>query len=141
VRSGATDCSTDFTIHDSLLRESSEFFAAALRAHWRESVEGAIHLPHGTLGTFSIYSSWLYNRKIYTSLSENEFSVEGAYEAELQVDSAALQEELTKLIRCWILGDCLLDTNFKDTVMDALILQRGWIHHNPTVRFTEQNLQ
>ncbi|KAF2502312.1 hypothetical protein BU16DRAFT_4685 [Lophium mytilinum] len=114
VRVGPPNKSEDFFVHENLLRESSGFFAGALRGGWRESVDGVVPLPETSPDQFRIYCSWIYSRKIHTS---GEIGLEESLEKRDEV----ARKEVSGLIKCWLLGERILDTNFKDAVMDMLV--------------------
>ncbi|PPJ52863.1 hypothetical protein CBER1_11312 [Cercospora berteroae] len=94
-----------FAIHKQLLAAKSEFVRLALQGNWREAKAGVISLPDDDPKTFEVYQAWLYDRKIYTDLW-----VDGIHD-----------KESRQLMNAWVLGDKLLDTDFKDALMDALV--------------------
>ncbi|KAF2502313.1 hypothetical protein BU16DRAFT_4689 [Lophium mytilinum] len=115
VRVSSTNRSQDFLIHDSFLVKSSDFFAAALRGEWRESIERVIPLPDLSPDHFNIYFHWLYSGKIYSAPDGyDKKPVQPQVETEFK-------GEMSSLVRCWTMGQRLMDTKFMDTVMDALI--------------------
>ena len=95
-----------FMIHESLVTGSSEFARLALQREWKEAADRIIPLPEDEPDIFEIYQAWLYDRSIYT---------------EYWLGSEESADEAVRLLKAWGLGDKLLDTQFKDAIMDALI--------------------
>ena len=103
---GTKDAET-FAIHQNVVSKQSAFVRLALQGNWQEAKSRVIPLPDDDPKTFEIYQAWLYDRKIYTD--------------RWIVGFTGLDTEPRRLLKAWILGDKLLDTNFKDALMDALI--------------------
>ncbi|KAF2122617.1 hypothetical protein BDV96DRAFT_639194 [Lophiotrema nucula] len=101
----------DFTVHEELLRRSSDFFNAALNNDWAEAGERLIRLPTGQPASFYIYVQWLYSARLFSkgTLSQATSSTAGN------------NQEWTSLIQCYFLANYLQDVDFKDTLMDALM--------------------
>ncbi|KAI5358143.1 Putative SKP1/BTB/POZ domain superfamily protein [Septoria linicola] len=95
-----------FLIHEGVAKRASEFVRLALQRDWQEATNRIISLPDDEPDIFEIYQSWLYERKIYTPFW-------------LGAEQSA--DEPVRLVKAWALGDKLLDIDFKDAVMDALI--------------------
>ncbi|KAF4764617.1 hypothetical protein N7455_010935 [Penicillium solitum] len=78
---------------------------------WMESKEHTIELPEDDPKAFSIYSHWLYFAKI-----------PGILEAAKQGESANKSaQEYYDLVSAYVLGDKLLDAQFQNSVIDAII--------------------
>ncbi|KAJ5685375.1 hypothetical protein N7536_007994 [Penicillium majusculum] len=100
-----------FHVHESVLCTSSHFFKAAMSGSWMESKEHTIELPEDDPKAFSIYSHWLYFAKI-----------PGILEAAKQGESANKSaQEYYDLVSAYVLGDKLLDAQFQNSVIDAII--------------------
>jgi hypothetical protein len=95
-----------FIVHERLVSPRSEFARLALRGVWKEAQERTIKLPEDDPEVFSVYQQWLYDRLIHTS-SGNLFP---------QTD-----DEYEALVKAYILGEKLLDTDFKDAIIDAIV--------------------
>jgi hypothetical protein len=97
-----TDAPERFTIHENLIKPSSEFVRLALRGEWKEAQERVIPLAEDDPSVFSVYQQWLYSGLIHTrcDLSDDEFNT---------------------LVKAYILGEKIIDQHFKDSVADALI--------------------
>ncbi|TLD27970.1 hypothetical protein E2P81_ATG06316 [Venturia nashicola] len=109
VRVGPEDSDTkrtrDFIVHEHILRAHSAFFEAALSRDWKESHQRIVKLPEGSPHAFDIYVHWIYSHKL-------EFTAK---------DGAS---GISKLIDAYILGDVLLDGDFRDRVIDDIV-KRG----------------
>ena len=92
-----------FSVHENLIRASSDFFDKAMSHDWKESEERSVSLPEEDPKTFQLYLHWLYCKT-------------------LPVKSDSIRNtELVKLAKAYVLGDRLLDLDFKDKVIDAII--------------------
>ncbi|KAF2499131.1 hypothetical protein BU16DRAFT_454924, partial [Lophium mytilinum] len=94
-------------IHEDTLRKTSAFFRAALRGGWLESIQGIIKLPDVSPRVFGIYQYWAYTDRLDTT--------SGA------PTPNTLDAEFTLLANCYVFGERILDSWFKDTIMDALL--------------------
>lgn len=105
-------CSKDtYYIHESLLRKPGTFFDTALSKDWQEGQTCVIELPEDDPVTVRLYFEWLYTGKI-SCKSERPLPDFSAF--------AAL----------YSLGEKILDRNFQDCVIDAII---GLTHAKETV--------
>ncbi|KAI4940139.1 uncharacterized protein J4E92_001427 [Alternaria infectoria] len=105
VRVGCEPNHTDFTVHENLIRASSEFFQAALGRPWRESQERIVRLPECDATVYKIYINWLYTGLLY--------AVPAGPSSSIGVSSS--------LVRGYLLGDYLQDADFRDNIIDALV--------------------
>jgi hypothetical protein len=105
VRVGREPSHTDFTVHEDPIRASSLFFQAAFLRPWRESQERIVRLPECDATAFQIYTHWLYSG-LLCAIPSGASSSTGAS---------------SSLVRGYLLGDYLLDTNYKDIIMDGLV--------------------
>ncbi|KAK7528361.1 uncharacterized protein IWZ02DRAFT_486425 [Phyllosticta citriasiana] len=86
-----------FQVHEVLLRSSSSFLEKALGGDWKESKEKMVPLPDEDVEVFSIYQKWLLLNK---PRSTNIFNT---------------------LLECYILGDHLMDSKFKNAIVDEIL--------------------
>jgi len=56
-----------FTVHEDIVKISSEFVRLALRGEWTEASTRRIPLPDDEPDVFSVYLHWLYNGLIHSS--------------------------------------------------------------------------
>lgn len=112
-----------FTVHESLLCGHADFFKAACSAGWKEGQTRTVRLPPATPAHFEIYLDWLYSQqqanltdKLTKILTEEGLaqSVDELYQQQLQL--------IDKLCDMWLLADYILDTDFKNKVMDAILM-------------------
>lgn len=107
-----------FNVHESLLVSSSEFFKTGLSAGWEEKRFKVVHLSCYKPVHFQIYLDWLYAREqvnlvnlVTENLSDSEIPTPG--EEDLWV--------IDQLCELWILGDYLLDNEFKNAVIKSIL--------------------
>ncbi|KAI7223947.1 hypothetical protein KC333_g151 [Hortaea werneckii] len=113
--------SDPFNVHESLLVSSSEFFKTALSADWKENRLKVLHLSCYKPVNFQIHMDWLYacghvNIADLVTESLAHFGVPAPDEKDLWV--------IDQLCEVWILGDYLLDNEFKDTVIKSILCLR-----------------
>lgn len=101
----------NFTVHENLLRRSSDFFGAALKEVWLEARERLICLPTERPAPFHIYVQWLYSACLFSkhTLSSTTSSCD------------AHRQEWETLVWCYQLASYIQDVSFKDTIMDAMM--------------------
>jgi hypothetical protein len=99
-----------FTIPESLLTESSEYFKAARRNGWHEASSRVVRIPDVDVGTFNSYLHWVCRREIAVQheLKKGCTSAQGAHGA------------LENLVRLWLLTDRFADTQLRNLVIDTL---------------------
>jgi hypothetical protein len=95
-----------YSIHERLVSPRSEFVRLALRGPWKEAQERIINLPEDDSVVFSVYQQWLYGGLIHTC---RDTSFSGA------------DDEYETLAKAYILGEKLMDHDFKDAVTDAIV--------------------
>ena len=107
-----------FTIEKKILVKHSEFFASALNSNsdwdWKESHDNSFTMEDETPKYFKVFVQFLYTGKLFvvTDVEDSEESNE---------DGARRTSELKYLENCWVLGETVLSTSFKDAITDALI--------------------
>jgi len=104
VRVGEEPNHTDFTVHEKLICESSEFFKATLGRDWRESKERLVKLPSFEAKEFQIYVQWLYTGRLHVSAP-------GSGSTKSSADKSNITNGYT-------LGDFLQDTDYRDTLLE-----------------------
>ncbi|KAF2496919.1 hypothetical protein BU16DRAFT_507616 [Lophium mytilinum] len=93
---------TDFSVHETLVCSRSPFFANAMNGAWAEAESRIVPLPDDAPSTFALYRTWLYTGLLAS-----------------KSDSSSDEWEL--LACAYVLGEKLQDSDFKDTVIDAMI--------------------
>ena len=105
-----------FTIEKEILVKHSEFFASAFNSNsdWKESHDNFITMEDETPKYFKVFVQFLYTGKLFVvaDVEDNEKS---------NKDLAGLDQEWNHLEKCWVLGEKVLSTSFKDAIADALI--------------------
>ena len=105
-----------FFVHPSILSQSSEFFAAALKKEWREGQNRSIQLAEYEKEIFELYLRWLYSGKIF-------------------VKNSGEDSGYPTLAKLYVLGEKIMDSEFQDRVIDAMIAaslekdEEGWTYH------------
>ena len=99
---------THFIVYEKVIRKPSAFVANILKDPRYQSNERVISLPGFQAKTFNLYHQWLLTGKLYSknALTAPEFR---------------FFREISLLAWAIILGHYLLDTNFLDTLSDAMI--------------------
>lgn len=77
-----------------------------MRGEWKEAQERTIPLPEDDPGVFSVYQSWLYIGLIHTRPKNTPSTPDGEYRT---------------LVKAYILGEKFMDSNFKDSIADAIV--------------------
>ena len=124
IRVGAGDEQQDFVIHEKVIRKASEFVDTTMKGPWLESQERVISLPEVTPGTFNVYMRWLMTSKLHSKVESAEAAKYYPHEdhyTEQTYKFWALWKELVYLRHLSHLGHYLLDTDFTDTVSDAVL--------------------
>jgi hypothetical protein len=98
----------DYAIHESLIKPVSEFVSLALDKDWKEAKERLIPLPDDDPEVFELLQTWLYNNTI-PSMNP--------------VDGVKDAAEYKMLVAAYILGDKFGITDFKDAIIDSMILK------------------
>lgn len=109
-----TDPIATFTIHENLLTARSEFVRLALGGGGEEASTRTIPLPDDDPAVFTIYQQHLYTGLIHTrSIDKTSISTVDTKQQETA--------EYSTLVHAYILGSKLLDTAFKDALIDSII--------------------
>lgn len=100
-----------FKLLKELIRNSSKVFEAALRGGWPEYRENKVKLPTHDPVIFNVYANWLHRGLLFVDQEEDQ----------LIGDSHCLSGTGHMLVRIYELGQFILDNDFQDAVMDALV--------------------
>jgi len=114
IRVGSAPSTVDFSVHEQLICTHSPFFANALNGSWAEAHSRVVPLPDDAPSTFAVYRTWLY-----TGL--------------LACTNGSDSDEWELLACAYVLGERLQDSDFKDTVIDAMIEKFNKYHPNVAV--------
>lgn len=106
LRVGKEGESEDFVIHRNVITARSAFVSEALKGEWREASSGIIPMPDDEPEVFVLYQQWLYTGCIFSD--DRSGPAQGR------------AREYEILIKCYALGEKLMDTIFKDCVVDAI---------------------
>jgi hypothetical protein len=116
IRVGRPGETHDFAVYEKLIRNSSAFMDAALKEPWKESASRVVCLPDFRNETFDIYHLWLLSGKLHSRKQRQNDS-----NTKVSLPSISdLYDEIFTLRSLSHLGHYLLDTDFTDTVCDAL---------------------
>ena len=101
-----TDAPKRFAIHEGMIEPRSEFVRLALRGEWKEAQERTIPLPEDDPKVFSVYQQWLYGGLIHTRYDNTRSKTDDEYEI---------------LVKAYILGEKIMDQDFKDSIANAIV--------------------
>lgn len=101
-----------FHIHESLAVKLSDFFAAAVRKGWKESIKRTVKLPEEDPELFRIFEAFIYSGRVYSQKDGDEYEDE---------NGRSVSWEFGRLMSLWLLGDRLQASAFKDAIVDTLI--------------------
>ncbi|KAK5745690.1 hypothetical protein LTR17_001190 [Elasticomyces elasticus] len=97
-----------FDVYSDLLVSHSDFFKAALKQEWKEGQERSVALPEDCPEEFEIFYHFVNEGLIFSS-KDSDRGADGKRDA-----------EWSRLTKCWMLGQKLLSTTFKDAILDAI---------------------
>lgn len=103
-----------------------------MNGEWRESKERSIRFASNDPEVFQIYIHWLYLHTL---------------PVRIDLPGLAGNSEYVQLANAYVLGDMLLDTDFKDAVIDAIINKtrstasdgQNWYPVGPVIRCIYEN--
>ncbi|KAK4495737.1 hypothetical protein PRZ48_013005 [Zasmidium cellare] len=104
---GPGPTTTDFAVHEAILREHSPFFRTALDKKWREGRSRIIELPYDDADVVAAYVDWLYFKRIASK---------PVSPPELPIDDGEYQF----LARMYAFGEKVQADSFCDNVIDAM---------------------
>lgn len=105
-----------FAVHENLIAPRSQFVRLALNKEWKEGKERTIPLPEDEADVFRLYHLWIYQNRIFSDSRSNANAFTHPPTAP-QDDG----KEYPLLTQAYILGEKLLDTHFKDAIIDCII--------------------
>lgn len=92
----------EFKVHEALIRASSPFFDKALTGPWIEASQRLVKLPEDEPKAFALYINWLYSGKV-------------------PAHSEDANTDYNHLLNAYTLAERLLDTEFHNAVIDAVV--------------------
>ncbi|KAM0724081.1 hypothetical protein Q7P37_000261 [Cladosporium fusiforme] len=102
----------EFPVHQKRLCEHSPYFAAAAKDDWKEGQEGRIPLLCDSTLAVGLYVQWIYGGRIFTRPGRG-----GAEDKD-----KAPYSETSLLVEGFIFGEKIQDGDFRDAVVDAIIV-------------------
>jgi hypothetical protein len=96
-------------VHASVLYKSSQFFQAALKTDWAEGQQREVKLPEEEFEAFNTYVQWMYKRAIPTKFEKNSS------------EDKDKQQSYIHLSKLYVLGERLMDCEFQNQVVDAIV--------------------
>ncbi|KAK5134579.1 hypothetical protein LTR08_006365 [Meristemomyces frigidus] len=105
---GKDDKKKRFLVHEKTIMSRSKFVRLALDKEWKEAQERTIPLPDDEPAVFKLYQLWCYYTRVFSQ--DNSNAIYGTSGTEFRL-----------LVQAYNLGDKLLDTHFKDAVLDCII--------------------
>jgi hypothetical protein len=118
VRVGEGQDCTDFLVNEHAVCKTSRFFEHALRQPAPKLGNRIIPLPKYRSDAFRLYDLWLQTSILYSKPAPSVVSIFQRTIADLADD---VKNEISKLMAALLLGHHLLDTDFCDTVIDAVL--------------------
>ncbi|KAI8939473.1 hypothetical protein NX059_003246 [Plenodomus lindquistii] len=111
-----------FHVHQSVLCQYSKFFQAATKPRWSEYRKKPIDLSEDDPDIFALYVQWLYTGLVAVKSKREDTDVEDSLNFE-EDDTAIEFQDISKrtLVKCYLLGEKLMDTVYQDTIMSTLL--------------------
>ncbi|KAL7936955.1 hypothetical protein V8C35DRAFT_332213 [Trichoderma chlorosporum] len=97
-----------FHVHKNLICHTSVYFETALKDHWQTSPSEPVALKEEDPEIFEVYVHWLYFGTL--PVQNDKPGLEG-------------NAEYVQLAKAYVLGDFLVDVNFKNAVMDTMFIK------------------
>ncbi|KAK6436349.1 hypothetical protein LTR95_007457 [Oleoguttula sp. CCFEE 5521] len=94
-------------IHELIIKSGSDFVRLALTGGWQEAQTNLVKLPVDDLGIFAVYQRWVYYGDLRTM----------SHRSNAQCDI----REYEVLVNAYVLGEKIMDSDFKDAVIDGII--------------------
>ncbi|KAL2063380.1 hypothetical protein VTL71DRAFT_5185 [Oculimacula yallundae] len=105
---------TQVFVQKSMICHQSEFFKSACNPHWESGKSNTITLEEEDPVIFSLFLSWLYTGDI--KQNEEYKSING----KATPTDASLKAHWLQLVQCFVLGEMLMASSFKNAVIDLL---------------------
>lgn len=103
---GREPAATTFSVHEGLISASSQFFKTTMKECWKEGQQGSVRLEDQSADIFQLYLHWLYK---------------GTLPVRIDKPGAEGNEEYLQLAKAYTLGDELIDGDFQDAIIDAIV--------------------
>ncbi|KAF2177423.1 hypothetical protein K469DRAFT_677454 [Zopfia rhizophila CBS 207.26] len=106
---GSEEDKESFHVHEALICDRSEFFRNAMKPEWASTrpAPRVIELPDDDMAAFDLYVQWLYSKKLPIIPDEK---------------GSSPYDEYQTLAHAYVLGEELMDIDFKNAVMDSYVL-------------------
>ncbi|PSN62885.1 hypothetical protein BS50DRAFT_577772 [Corynespora cassiicola Philippines] len=117
VRVGLDESQETFKVHEDALCDRSEFFRSAMKPEWasQRADSRTVDLPEDDPEAFSLYRTWLYTGKL-------PVLPEHASGAPSPPGGDPSEESYHVLAYAYVLGERLMDVEFKNAIADAYVL-------------------
>lgn len=111
VAVGQDELKVSFKVHEHAICDRSEFFRNSMKPEWSSmrADPRVIELPEDDPDAFSLYRTWVYSGKL-------------AILPDKDCDLNSTTERYHTLAYAYVLGERLLDTDFKNAIADAYVL-------------------
>jgi len=102
-----SDAQVRYSVIESAIRKSSKFFDNAMKPEWADSRPDprVVDLSDEDVEIFEVYLHWLYFKTLPT----------------VCMDDIGRSSEYLLLAECYIMGEKIMDTGFKNAVLEALV--------------------
>lgn len=111
------DPSTPFLVHEGVVKESSEFFKAALNKQWKEGTERKIDLPDDCPHVVADYIEWLYSKEIeFTYKSKGPSAIQKFDDIQKEISN-----DYHHLARLYVFGEKIQDDSFCNRALSTMI--------------------
>jgi hypothetical protein len=124
IRVGEGRYTRDFLVYSDLISWTSEFINKALKGDWQESEERLVKLPDFSPEVFQVYHVWVLSGRLHSRNGDKDFAdvyLDLNVPKDLENYEGSLWWEMEMLSNLSHLGHYLLDTEFTDTVSDAIV--------------------
>jgi hypothetical protein len=105
------DSGTTLTVHETIIKENSPFFCAALDKKWKEGQLREIELPEDQPKTVSAYVEWLYSKNIDVVSTQ-------------KLDDKDRNLQFDNLAALYVFGEKIQNTRFKNAAITAILTAR-----------------
>jgi len=107
---------TPMSVHERFITRTSEFFATALKKAWGEGQTRVIKLPEEDPVHLAYYLDWIYTRKLPTDVYRGSSQIG----ATITLPASCYDSHMI-LSHLYVLGERMLDTDFRNSVLEELI--------------------
>ncbi|KAF2851136.1 hypothetical protein T440DRAFT_507469 [Plenodomus tracheiphilus IPT5] len=116
-----------FYVHKRVLCQTSGFFQAATKPEWSGQGKKPIDLSDDDPKIFALYVQWLYTGIVAVKTMQEDSDAEASDEEDVERFEKGSDEmddlDISKrcLVKCYILGEKLMDAVYRDAIMDILL--------------------